>query len=139
MTRSPRILVSGSRRWRDETAIADAISGWLTTTSLTGVPVVVHGGQRTWDSQRHTWFGADWLAGCVARRWGFTEERHPADWNRHGRAAGPIRNTHMISLGADVLLAFPIGESPGTRGCITLAVAAGIPVLDHDPDLRKAA
>jgi len=45
----------------------------------------------------------------------------------------------MIDLGADVLLAFPIGESAGTRGCIALAVAAGIPVLDHDPDLRKAA
>lgn len=56
-----------------------------------------------------------------------TTERHPADWKTHGRAAGPIRNREMVELGADICLAFPMGASRGTRGCIALAQAAGIP------------
>ncbi len=42
----------------------------------------------------------------------------PADWNKHRRAAGVIRNTQMIVEGkADALLAIP-GKGPGTRHMI---------------------
>ena len=129
-----RILVTGSRHWRDGAAIALGISSWLESigTSIGGaypIPVIVHGGQRTWDPERREWYGADWHAGHAARTWGFGEERHPADWERHGRAAGPIRNLKMIRLGADVCLAFPLGKSPGTRHCMREAAKAGIPVV----------
>lgn len=129
-----RILVTGSRYWRDQAAIALGISGWLDSvgTSIGAVypvPVIVHGGQRTLDAVTGGWYGADWLAGRIARNWGFGEERHPADWATEGRAAGPRRNARMVALGADVALGFPIGDSPGTRGCLALAEAAGIPVV----------
>ena len=93
MTRRPmRILITGSRTWTDRTAIAQAISDYLRSvgTSIGGAwpfPIVVHGGAR----------GADQLADAVARNWGWTPERHPADWDRHGRAAGFRRNAAMVA------------------------------------------
>lgn len=138
-----RILVTGSRKWRDEAAIARGISGWLSSIGTCighayPIPVIVHGGQRTKDPETGEWFGADWLAGCIARGWGFGEERHPADWDRHGRRAGPVRNAAMVATRPDVCLGFPIGESHGTRGCMALARAAGILVIDHDPAAQSA-
>lgn len=69
-------------------------------------------------------------------------ERHPADWYTHDQncyhapqsggkcpAAGPRRNKLMVDLGADICLAFPMGKSAGTRGCVKLAEAAGIPTI----------
>ncbi len=103
-----RILITGSRSWTDRAAIVQAISDYLhcVGTSIGGAwpsPVIVHGGAR----------GADQLADAVARNWGWTPERHPADWNRHGRAAGYRRNATMVALGADVCLAFIVNGSAG--------------------------
>lgn len=51
-----------------------------------------------------------------------------ADWDTHGKAAGPIRNRVMLDEGPDILLAFWDGKSRGTKDCINAAVARGIPV-----------
>jgi hypothetical protein len=68
----------------------------------------------------------------VAKKWaegspGVASEGHPAEWDRLGRRAGPVRNAHMVSLGADVCLAFPAKGSRGTWDCLQRAVDAGIP------------
>lgn len=52
---------------------------------------------------------------------------YEADWGKHGKAAGPIRNSKMIA-DADALVAFWDGKSRGTRDCI-LQAAGKIPVL----------
>ena len=113
-----RILVTGSRNWTDWNAIATAIGRASTGWSPSSV-TVVHGACPT---------GADAIADELADRFGFTVERHPADWDRHGRAAGPIRNQEMVNLGADVCLALPLGSSRGTYDCMSRAKAACIPV-----------
>ena len=59
-------------------------------------------------------------------------EGHPAEW-RGGRLCGPERNAHMVSLGADLCLAFPLPSSRGTRNCMRLAREAGIPVYVYEP------
>ena len=58
--------------------------------------------------------------------------RHPyqmftADWDTHGKAAGPIRNKEMLESGVDLLVAFPGGK--GTNNCVQQAVVLSIPVL----------
>lgn len=51
----------------------------------------------------------------------------PADWNKHGRAAGPIRNSEMGDF-ADKLIAFWDGESRGTKNMIDYMTKLGKPV-----------
>lgn len=48
-----------------------------------------------------------------------------ADWDKHGRAAGPIRNQEMLKE-ADKLIAFWDGKSPGTRNAIKTAMEMGL-------------
>jgi hypothetical protein len=120
-----RILITGSREWTGRTAIRRALEAVLEQCAgdcfehISEV-TVVHGAAR----------GADRIAGEVATELGCTVEVHPANWDRYGKAAGPIRNLEMIRQGADVCLAFPLGPSRGTRHAMAAARAAGITVQD---------
>jgi hypothetical protein len=60
-------------------------------------------------------------------------EYFPADWDRLGRAAGPIRNKNMARF-SDGLIAVWDGKSRGTGGMIKLAQEANIPVFIYYPD-----
>jgi hypothetical protein len=66
-------------------------------------------------------------------------ERHRAKIGPGGRILGPQRNSLMVSLGADVCLAFPADSSRGTIDCMDKARAANIPVLETrwDRDFRR--
>ncbi len=57
---------------------------------------------------------------------GATVEVHPADWERHGKAAGVIRNRVMVDKGADLCLAFIRNQSRGASHCAGLAEDSGI-------------
>src|SRR4030095_1068533 len=122
-----RLLVTGSRNWTDSdtirTAIAKAIGDHPYSKKL-GEIVIVHGDSPGADQIAKLW--ALSLDGIM------TQEAHPADWATHGKAAGPIRNQEMVDAGADVCLAFPLGESRGTRDCMRRAETAGIPVINYE-------
>ena len=118
-----RILVTGSRHWNDVTAVRrafdDAFSSVAHLFGSTPDITLVHGGAG----------GADFIACDVAlREMGWSIEAHPADWRKHGKAAGPIRNEEMVDAGAHICLAFPVPGSRGTWDCIRKAADAGIPV-----------
>lgn len=72
--------------------------------------------------------GADTVGRDV---WRFVLNNHihefPADWDKHGRAAGPIRNSEMGKF-ADKLIAFWDGESRGTKHMIDYMTKLGKPV-----------
>lgn len=51
----------------------------------------------------------------------------PADWDYHGKKAGPIRNRQMAEY-ADALIAFWDGESRGTGNMIKQAKSMGLSV-----------
>lgn len=125
MSTDLRILVTGSRHHTERElirrALLDAIDRWQPEGGC-GYVTVVHGGAP----------GADTIAGEIAHELRCVEEIHRADWARYGRRAGPLRNAAMVRAGADVVLAFPLGASSGTRGCIALAVKARIPVTVHE-------
>jgi hypothetical protein len=72
--------------------------------------------------------GADMLAATYARRFKIPLLEFPADWNKHGRAAGPIRNQQMLDEGRpDMVIAFPGGR--GTADMVSRAKKAGVRVV----------
>lgn len=123
-----RVLVTGSRNWPHSKMVWSA----LTSEFRHGAMTVVHGACPSGaDDHANMWFRLDMDEG---HPFFATEEPHPADWEKHGKAAGPLRNQEMVDLGADVCLAFPMPDSRGTRDCIRRARAAGIPVITYSPD-----
>ena len=124
-----RVIVTGSRKWRNRAPIIAAL---LEVVNDYPHPItIVHGGQKGWDYKNGEAFGCDYLAGEIAREVGLEVEVHLPEWDTYGKAAGPIRNQKMVDAGADLCLAFPMGASPGTRSCMAKAEAAGIPVINY--------
>lgn len=76
--------------------------------------------------------GADWQAHRWAQSTGVPTDPYPADWDRFGRAAGPLRNQRMVdalwTVRHRLVAAFPVGSSAGTMDCVRRAERAGIPV-----------
>jgi hypothetical protein len=146
-----RVLVTGSRTWdvpsRVERALGD--SCLLAAEADCAQVVVVHGAAEAGADK----FAASWARRAAASavvipgspvRIRVRAEGHPADWRAYGpHAAGVIRNARMITLGADVCLAFvcpcyqvkcagkPAHDSHGTADCVKRAEGAGIPVLRY--------
>ena len=77
--------------------------------------------------------GADFWAEYFARNYSVGRIIHAADWNGHGKSAGPIRNA-LIVESADCLLAFYTdrSKSRGTNNCVAQARKKGIPVYEYD-------
>lgn len=56
-------------------------------------------------------------------------ERYPADWNKHGKAAGQIRNKQMLEEGKpDLVIAFLAKDSRGTANMVEQARRANVEV-----------
>lgn len=71
--------------------------------------------------------GADKLGELYAEQRGYQVIKFPADWDRHGKSAGYIRNEQMAKY-ANALVAFWDGTSRGTKHMIGLAKKHGITV-----------
>ena len=105
----PHLLVCGSRTLIDFGLVVTKLD--LYCCEL-GKIVVVTGACPT---------GAD----ALAEKWAFlryhTVKRFHADWEKHGKAAGPIRNREMVEWVAEresYAVAFWDGKSRGTTDCI---------------------
>lgn len=136
------VLVTGSRTWDDQQAIADALlDTWHDAVQTVSPEVqftVVHGDCPS---------GAD----AIAKQWaidnGVFHHPIPANWSgpctdacpptphrktsRYGDycpLAGHYRNQLMVDMGIDLVLAFRRNNSRGTTDCIRRAERAGIPV-----------
>lgn len=73
--------------------------------------------------------GADTFAERLAKGWELPFRKYPADWKRHGRGAGHIRNQQMLDEGKpDLVVAFPGGK--GTANMIERAKKAGVEVIE---------
>jgi hypothetical protein len=113
-----RILVCGPRSYTLDHVLPALLASYADVTDVT----IICGGARGAD--RHA---ADW-----AYIRGLPVEEYPADWDRHGKAAGPIRNQRMLDEGKpDAVFAFvdkPLAESRGTADMVRRARQAGLPV-----------
>lgn len=61
--------------------------------------------------------GADEVGERYARRCGYPVERFAPEWDKHGKAAGPMRNRRMAAE-ADEAIVFWDGKSRGTKNMI---------------------
>lgn len=79
--------------------------------------------------------GADLLALNYAIGKNIPHKTYPANWKKHGKAAGMIRNREMLEdFKPDIVVAFPGGV--GTAAMVKIAKAAGVLVCiaEQAPD-----
>lgn len=106
-----KVLVCGGRDFLDAQRMQRILD-------VLGPSEVIHGAAR----------GADALAANWAVRRGVPHRPFPADWHRHGKAAGAKRNRRMLAEGKpDFVLAFPGGA--GTADMVQAALHAGVPTV----------
>lgn len=133
MTRQFVLIITGDRHAKgrewDEVI--------LTIMQAVNPTIIFHGGAR----------GIDTIAGDIARAIDIPVEIFPAQWDRHGNAAGPIRNRVMIdramSLKRDhgygvAVVAFhnDLKNSRGTRDMAKQATGRDLLVLNYGSDMR---
>ena len=112
-----RLIVAGSRDFNNYELLKQKCDSLLSQKRLTHSVVIVSGTAR----------GADRLGERYAAERGYRVERFPADWDRDGIAAGPIRNSQMAAH-ADALVAFWNGHSRGTKDMIEHAEKHNLPI-----------
>ena len=117
MKQTFKVIIAGSRKYTDYSKLKQECDKILSNKIQEFEVVIVSGGAS----------GADALGERYATERGLNIEHHPADWNKNGRAAGPIRNAEMASV-SDALIAFPkLGEANrGTINMINVAKSKGL-------------
>ena len=109
------LAVVGSRSFMDYDYMCEMLE-WFT------IRKIISGGAK----------GADGLAKRYAQENGIGYKEFPADWDKHGKAAGYIRNKQIVNA-ADEIVAFWDGFSKGTKHTIDIAEEKGKPVHIYRP------
>src|SRR6185295_7826819 len=87
-----KILICGARDW----VLRGPIQRRLSLLNVNESHTIIEGGAQ----------GADTVARTVALELGFDVITVWANWEKHGKAAGPIRNRKMLAMQPDLVLAF---------------------------------
>lgn len=113
-----KLIIAGSRTVHpDNVAINGAISDAFGAATLLRISEIVSGGAN----------GADACGEHYAKAHGLAIKQFPANWDKHGKAAGKLRNREMADY-ADAALVFWDGMSSGSCDMVTRMVARGKPV-----------
>lgn len=115
-----RLLVCGGRNFSDKALLVATLDDVLIW--LGGIDVLIEGEAR----------GADRMARNWAVQLDIPVLKFPANWDKFGKAAGPIRNQLMLDEGKPThAVAFydrPRDESRGTADMVRRLKKAGVPV-----------
>lgn len=109
------VAIVGSRDYPDMAAVRSYVR------TLPNGTTVVSGGAR----------GVDSVAEAAARNGGLAVRIFEAQWDKHGRRAGFLRNQDIVAA-ADKVVAFWDGTSRGTEHTIVLALKEGVDVAVFD-------
>lgn len=110
-----RVIIAGTRDFSNYELLKEKCDNILSTKRQDSNIVILSGTAK----------GADRLGERYARERGFLLRRFPADWDKDGNKAGPIRNAKMAD-NADALIAFWNGTSRGTAHMIMTAKEKGL-------------
>lgn len=111
-----KVIIAGGRDFGDYGTLRNSVDEVLRTKQYRTI-CIVSGAAR----------GADTLGETYANVNSYLCKVFPADWKKHGKAAGYIRNKKMAEC-ADCLVAFWDGKSKGTKHMIDLAKERGLEV-----------
>lgn len=133
-----KILITGDREWTNWALMKQTLSAYPPNT------ILIEGDARGADKMSRIIGDALGLKGPD----GQTRPTYPADWTKHKKAAGPIRNRKMYDVEQpDLVLAFhdDLASSKGTRDMVTYAESKGCTVqlitqrgIFHSPIICKA-
>jgi hypothetical protein len=102
-----KLAVIGSRTFKDYDLMKEELSKLNSKEEITEI---VSGGAK----------GADSLAERYAKEFNIPVKVFEANWDKHGRRAGPLRNIKIVDY-CDSLIAFWDSKSTGTKHSIGLA------------------
>lgn len=109
-----RVLVCGGRDYGDAERVQEVLDALDRETRIS---YLIEGEAPGADTLARQWADARWIPVL----------KFPADWEKHGKAAGSIRNRQMLDEGRpDLVVAFPGGR--GTANMVDQAERAGVPV-----------
>ena len=108
-----KVLITGSRNWSDKEAVEIAIA-------RAKPDIIIEGGAR----------GADAIAKEYAHKTFRKVIEVKSEWDKYGKKAGGIRNSTMIAMKPDLVLAFSmnLSKDKGTRDTVNKAIKKGIKV-----------
>lgn len=116
-----RIIIAGSRHLnRHYHDVLTALHGAILEWGITEITEIVTGGAK----------GIDAEGKRLAESFGIAHREFPADWNTHGKAAGPIRNAEMADY-ADALVLVWDGRSMGSANMKKEAEKRGLKVHER--------
>lgn len=125
-----RIIVCGGRHFNDYDRMKDEIDNIITCLKKRYVKSIeIVSGHCA---------GADQLGEKYAEECGYPCKVFPANWERYGRAAGPIRNSEMVKYASEaevpVVVAFRSAKTRGTNDTVKKATQKGFKVVVVDYD-----
>lgn len=109
-----KVLVCGGRNYDDFLTLDETLEN---LDIHQGIELIIQGGAK----------GADKLAQDWAYMCNKPCLRVPAEWSKHGKKAGILRNIKMLQYGPNLVVAFPGGR--GTAHMTKIAKEAGIDIL----------
>lgn len=112
-----RVIIAGGRDFANYDLLKQHCDYMLSKRAEVEEIVIISGGAS----------GADSLGEQYANERGYSLRQFPAQWEKYGRQAGPMRNREMAA-NADALIAYWDGKSRGTKNMIEEAQKRGLKV-----------
>jgi len=111
------VLTIGSWNWRDDLSLYRELNR---IHSSSGISLLIHGGYPV---------GVDDIADRWCHANGVKVDRHLPNRREHGREAESVRDSKMLQLKPDIVLAFERFHSEEVRRLLDQATRAGIKVM----------
>lgn len=120
-----KILVCGGRHFSDYALLEKTINGVIAESGCADIEIV----------SEHC-VGADRLGELYAEKHDAQVKIFPAEWEKYGKCAGPMRNKQMVDYISGfenkIVIAFVSANTKGTRNTIALAKKANIRVVEKE-------
>jgi len=123
-----KVIIAGSRKFNDYDILCGFCDKLLENRVKDGYKIIIVSGHAK---------GADQLGERYANERGYDLEIYEYE-RKYGKGGGYRRNTKMAEVG-NALIAFPVGESSGTRHMIKIATKNHLIVREITEEYQKLA